>query len=282
VLHADRTLAARLEAFAAAEMRRFVATARALDPGSCAALLDVAGGAAVYLGPSSPVNGAFGLGFDGRVDVSHIDELERFFGERQARPLVAVCPLADATLVAHLGGRGWVVEAFENVLVRPFVASESFAGPSEGVVIREALTADEREAWVLAAASGFSDPLPPLREQLELGTIVAARPGARLFLDYMGGVVAGTGELSIGEGIAWLSADATLPRFRGCGVQQSLQRHRLRVGAEAGCELAVSEANPGSTSQRNQERAGFRVAYTRMDVVGAAPSGAAGVEGWSA
>jgi hypothetical protein len=33
--------------------------------------------------------------------------------------------------------------------------------------------------------------------------------------------------------------------------------------AAAGCELVVTQTDPGSTSQRNMERAGFRTAYTR-------------------
>ena len=37
--------------------------------------------------------------------------------------------------------------------------------------------------------------------------------------------------------------------------------------ARAGCDLAVTESAPGSASQRNMERLGFRIAYTRVDLV---------------
>jgi hypothetical protein len=33
---------------------------------------------------------------------------------------------------------------------------------------------------------------------------------------------------------------------------------------ESGCDLAMMGAQPGSASQRNGERQGFRIAYTRI------------------
>jgi hypothetical protein len=38
----------------------------------------------------------------------------------------------------------------------------------------------------------------------------------------------------------------------------------LRYAAEQGCDLAMMCAAPGSASQRNAERQGFRIAYTRI------------------
>jgi hypothetical protein len=38
----------------------------------------------------------------------------------------------------------------------------------------------------------------------------------------------------------------------------------MRYAADRGCDLAMMVAEAGSESQRNAERQGFRVAYTRM------------------
>jgi hypothetical protein len=38
----------------------------------------------------------------------------------------------------------------------------------------------------------------------------------------------------------------------------------MRYAAERGCDLAMMVAEAGSNSQRNAERKGFRVAYTRL------------------
>jgi GNAT superfamily N-acetyltransferase len=100
-----------------------------------------------------------------------------------------------------------------------------------------------------------------------LGTIVTHRPGTRLYTAFVDGVAAGAGELFVEADVAWLSADATLPAYRCRGVQTALQRHRIAVAADEGCRFVVSEATPGSASQRNMERLGLRVAYTRVDMV---------------
>jgi GNAT superfamily N-acetyltransferase len=55
-----------------------------------------------------------------------------------------------------------------------------------------------------------------------------------------------------------------LPEFRQRGVQSALIARRLHEAAKAGCEYAVVSTNPGSGSQRNMERRGFRVAYTKL------------------
>jgi hypothetical protein len=47
-------------------------------------------------------------------------------------------------------------------------------------------------------------------------------------------------------------------------VQTALLHARLARAAEAGCDLAVCLAQPGSTSQRNVVRQGFTVLYTRV------------------
>lgn len=267
MIHADRDLSARIESLAAAEMRRFVAAALSLDPACGAETLDVAGGVAAFVGPGSAVNQAFGLGFAGPVSLHDVIEVERFFDAREARPYVGLSPLAHPTAASCFAQRGWVIDAFENALVRTLGGGEALPSPAADVEVREVDDAEGRDTWAYVAATGFSHPLPPLASQLALGRIVAARSGARLLLAFVDGAVAGTGELYIEDGVAWLSGDATLPGYRRRGVQQALQAARLAMGVEAGCDLAVTESAPGSPSQRNMERIGFRVAYTRVDLV---------------
>lgn len=269
---ADLELARRLEALVADEMRRFVTTAETIGPGCGAAALDVAGGVAAFVTPGSPVNQAVGLGFGDPVTEDHIAQVERFFSERGAQPAMAVCPLAHPTLPEALATRGWVLESFENVLVRSLgdPVEPPVGRPGDPTVtVIEAEGEEERDIWAIVAATGFSAPLDPSREQLVLCALVAARPGTRLFLALVDGRPAGTGELFVQDGVAWLSADSTLPQFRGRGVQTALQAHRLAAGREAGCAIAVSEAAPGGSSQRNMQRHGFQIAYTRANLVAA-------------
>ena len=52
------------------------------------------------------------------------------------------------------------------------------------------------------------------------------------------------------------------------GVQMALLQARLNTAREAGCDIAITLTTPGSASQRNVERAGFSLAYTRAIVKG--------------
>jgi len=45
---------------------------------------------------------------------------------------------------------------------------------------------------------------------------------------------------------------------------------RLAAATTAGCDLATVQTTPGSGSQRNVERMGFRLAYTKPTLVRAA------------
>lgn len=263
---AGKTLASRIELRAAQELRWLAETAAALQPQANVATCEVAGGLAVYLGDGSPVNQVVGLGFAAPLEAAEAEAVEDFFGDRGQRPLAVVSPLADASVIERLGERGWVADGFENVLVRALPQGEPIES-IEGVEVRECVGDEERSLWAQIAAIAFSSPLEPLPQQISLARVAAARPGARLLLAFVDGRPAACGELSIVDSLAWLSADGTLPHFRRRGAQRALQCARLAMAADAGCTLAVSEALPGSASQRNMERIGFSVAYTRVDLV---------------
>lgn len=71
------------------------------------------------------------------------------------------------------------------------------------------------------------------------------------------------GVLSIHDNIALFGGAATVPELRRRGLQTALLHERMRYAFERGCDLAMMVAVPGSDSQRNAERKGFRIAYTR-------------------
>lgn len=273
-LFSDKALSTRLESFAAGEMRRFVATARVLDADSKAASLEVAGGVAIYLGPGSPVNQAIGLALAEKFTDADAEAIESFYTARGQRGSATLSPLADRSLFVKLGRRGWRVDGFVNVLFREIEPGERFArSPEIEVMIAED---DEAKAvWAEVSSVGFSAPLDPPPMQRALARLAAARSGSVLLLALVDGTPAGSAEMSIEGDVAWFSADSTLPLYRRRGAQQALQTERLQLAADAGCTLAVTEAQPGSASQRNMERAGFRVAYTRTELL-APPLGESG------
>lgn len=265
---ADHSLAIRIEALAALGMRRLAEAAATCYPDLAAAWAEVGGGVAGYLGTGSPVNGTAGFGMGGEVTTADVETLEHFFTDRGEQPLASVCPMAHPSVAHVFGARGWTIGAFENVLVRSLDSRVRLPEPDPHVDIHIAHTPDELELWALMVANGFSAPDDPTPAEMRLGRAAVARDDSVFLIGYVDGKPAGTGELQTEGGVGWLSADTTLPQFRGRGVQRSLQRVRLALAAAAGCDIAVSESLPGSGSQRNMERLGFRVAYTRVDAAG--------------
>jgi hypothetical protein len=69
--------------------------------------------------------------------------------------------------------------------------------------------------------------------------------------------------LSLNGDVALLAGASTIPASRKQGAQLALLHARLRFAAERGAQLAMMVALPGSGSQRNAERQGFRTCYTR-------------------
>ena len=266
VVFADAALAARLESISAAENERFATAAARMHPEDRPEAIWVAGGCAVFCNPGGPINQVTGLGFSGVVTAEDIDKIEAFYDAHGAPTRINVCPLADPSLVAELSRRCYVSDSFENMLVRELLNSDVLPEPDPAIDIR-IVEPDEYELWGRQVAHGFSSTRGPSDEELRLGRVVAHQDDIVRLLAWVDGEPAGTGEVVIREGVGWLSADTTLPRFRGRGIQTAMQRRRLLIAREAGCGLAVTESHPGSDSQRNMERHGFRIVYTRVDMV---------------
>ena len=74
--------------------------------------------------------------------------------------------------------------------------------------------------------------------------------------------------MKIRYGLATLFADSTATRYRRRGLQRDLISVRLKEAHARSCDLATASVSPGSISQRNYERAGFQVAYTKILLVG--------------
>jgi GNAT superfamily N-acetyltransferase len=69
--------------------------------------------------------------------------------------------------------------------------------------------------------------------------------------------------LSIHDNVALFGGSSTIPELRRRGLQSALLHERMRYAFDHGCDLAMMVTLPGSESQRNAERKGFQIAYTR-------------------
>jgi GNAT superfamily N-acetyltransferase len=259
-LHADLELARRLEAAEAAGAAAAAETLRSLDARAGAAALEVAGGVAAFLGVGSPLTHAMGVGVHGPVAGADVDAVEAFYRARRSGALFELSPLADFALFEELGRRGYRIVELATLLARRI--TEEPPGGAGGIVI-EAGSPERAALWARTLAQGFhgEDEDPGLRLA---GRVLAEQAGPGALLARVEGRVAGGGALAVHGDVGCFFADATLAEERGRGVQAALIAHRLGLAAAAGCRLAMATTAPGSVSQRNYERAGFRVVYTRV------------------
>jgi Acetyltransferase (GNAT) family len=237
-------------------------TMQQLTPEVGTAVLQVAGGYAVYCGANSPVTQAVGLGLNGPVTGEEFDRVEEFYFSRNEPVRAETCPLADASLFALYRERGYGVTEFSNVMVRAIERGERWPEP-EGVEIWKA-SRQEMDLWTLTVAQGFAENYPVTEEIIRIMKVFGLSRGMECYLASVDGKVAGGATLSLRGKIAGLFGASTLPDFRKRGVQTALLRTRLRRAAEEGCEIAMSLAQPGGHSQRNISRLGFRTLYTRV------------------
>jgi GNAT superfamily N-acetyltransferase len=256
-------LAKRLDSFEAQSDVLHATVQAQRYPETGAAWLPVAGGCAVTCGRPSVINRACGLGMSGPVTPADLDALEAFYRDRRVAGYVRVCPHADASLVHLLGERGYTLGAFMNVYARPLAELLAADGSAPEVEIRVATEAEARR-WFAAASFTGDWAQPDGVTFMVIRTVL--KPGTRLYLAWMEGQPVGGGALEIREGVAALIAAATLPAYRRLGIHSALMRTRLRIAAEAGCDVAVAHTRPGAMSQGNVLRNGFELLYTTVEM----------------
>lgn len=258
---ADLHLARRLERTEATANAAYVEARAALDPSLGAAWIDVAGTYAMFDGVGSPLTQTFGLGIFDETGEAELGRLEAFFETRGAAVAHEVSPYVAPGVLALLGARGYRPIEFSTVLVRP--AGAALEGPPPAVRVRR-IDAGEVALWSRVAAAGWSSESAELAEVVEgFGRVIGGARGAHCFLAYEGDEPIAAGSLFLGTDTALLAGASTVAAHRRRGGQRALLDARLRFAAAHGARLAMMVAAPGSGSQRNAERQGFRVAYTR-------------------
>jgi len=242
-------LARRLERAQAHQNERFNAASGGRS-------LPLGGGFAHFRGEAHPLNQALGL-VDPLTDAD-LQAVEAFLG---APTVLELSPAADPGLWALLARRGYRLQMFQQLWVR---ALEAVEDPSPSPHVRPA---EPREADIFnrVVAGGFSGQDDWRGLEPAFGTPLGL-PDAWGFLAFVGEEPAGGGMLGIVDGVALLSGDGVLPRFRGRGLQKALIRARLAFARARGCDVACAGTEPSTASQRSYEACGFRAAYPKVEM----------------
>jgi GNAT superfamily N-acetyltransferase len=260
----DLNLSRRLERAEGRANVGYVEARAAVSPEVGACWIEVAGAYAMFDGVESPLTQTFGLGMFETPSGADLERVEEFYRERGAPVYHEVSPLADPQTFTLLNGRGYQPFEFTGVLFRPLVPFACAARPRDSGVSVRVVGPDEHELWAQTAARGWGEFEGVGDFMLGLSRVSAARADGLSFLAELDGRPVATGGLSISEGVALLAGASTVPEARRRGAQLALLDARLAYAAEHGCDIAMMGAAPGSASQRNAERQGFRIAYTRI------------------
>jgi GNAT superfamily N-acetyltransferase len=262
MLFCDLALSRRLERAEGHACVEFAKARRRLFPASGAEWMECAGAYAVFDGIDSPITQTFCLGIFEELGAASLDAIERFFLDRGASVQHEVSPLAGVAALDLLCARQYRPIEISNVLYRPV---EEPAAQDRGNIRVRFTGPEEAQMWAAVSAEAWSHEHPEILDfVLEAGAISAAREQSPCFLAEFEGQPGAAAALWIHDGVALFAGAATIPRMRRRGLQAALLQERLRYAFEHGCDLAMMVAEAGSESQRNAERKGFRIAYTRM------------------
>lgn len=263
LIFADLSLARRLERAEAHSNAEFVEARAKLSPEVGAGWIEVAGAYAMFDGRDSPLTQTFGLGMFQPAAAAHLEKIEEFYKARSAPVFHEVSPLADSALFTLLNERGYHPFEFTSVMYRPIKRAVNNVGINDKIRVH-IIGESGRELWAQTAAQGWSE-FPELSQfMLALSEISVMRPSAYSFLAMLEVEPIAAGAISICEGVALLAGASTVPARRKLGAQRALLAARLNFAAQQGCDIAMMCALPGSASQRNAERQGFKIAYTRI------------------
>lgn len=260
IQHADIDLARRLERTEGAANAAFVSARAELDSSSGAAWTEIAGVYAMFDGAESPLTQTFGLGLFDEVGEAELVQLEQFFLTREAPVHHEATPFLPADLLALLAARGYRPIEFSTVLIR---STAGRTAGSSNLLLKE-VTESDGQLWARISGEGWSSESRELADFVEsFGLIITRADGVHCFLAEQNGKPIAAAAMTLSGSVALLAGASTIPAARRQGAQQALLDHRLRFAADRGADLAMVVTAPGSASQRNAERQGFRVAYTR-------------------
>lgn len=263
----DKAFARRLEACEEMPQVYYAREFRKSRPEVAAAEEEICGGHMVFAGLGSPIGRATGVGLDRPLTAEDLDRIEQFYREHKAPSQVDLTPMHEPQVFEICKERGYAIAELNNVLFRKLDPEEAFPTPPTHCEIRRSHAEESEVTGAIVESAFFPDGAPdafrgliaPLYQMENALAFVATIEGKS--------VACGTGLVIREHRVFAVCGAGTLAAYRGRGLQTALLRARLAAAVEAGCDYAVVVTQGGTTSQRNAERLGFRVAYSKVTVI---------------
>ncbi len=263
----DKALARRLESCEEMPQVQYARVFQKTRPDIGASEEEICGGHMVFAGLGSPIGRATGVGLDRPITVEDLDTIEGFYRKHKAPSQVDLTPLHGPEVFEMFKERGYSIAELNNVLFRKLERGEKFPDPPENCAIRRSFQEEAEATGAIVESAFFPDGAP--EQYRGLITPLYQMENALAFVATVEGkpVACGTGLVIPEHKIFALCGAGTLTQYRGRGLQTTLLRARMAAAIEAGCDYAAVVTQGGTISQRNAERLGFRVAYSKVTVI---------------
>lgn len=224
-------------------------------------ILEISGGAACFSGFDSFLSQVVGWGFTTKSKFlnSEIESIEGFYKSlNHPRVDIELCPFVGNSVTLFLSERGYSISELSAVSVLDLKSQNIEACLESPYLIKE-VHSDELEDWAQNIAIGFG--YPEAREQFS--HYIRAK-GVTTFAAYDNDNIIAGATVAMHGDVCDLGVTSTLPAYRGKGLQKNLLKARLNYAKQHGLELATVTTEPGTVSDLNIQKSGFRCAYTRI------------------
>jgi len=263
----DKALARRLESCEEMPQVLYARIYQKTRPDIGAAEEEICGGHMVFVGLGSPIGRATGAGLDRPFTAEDLDQVEQFYRAHNAPSQVDLTPLHEPAVFELFKERGYAIAELNNVLYRKLDSKQDIPALPTRCTIRRSHPEEAEVTGAIVESAFFPDgapeafrgliaPLYQMESALAFVATVDDQP-----------VACGTGIVISEHRVFALCGAGTLAPYRGRGWQTALLRARMAAAFQAGCEFAVVVTQGGTTSQRNAERLGFQVAYSKVTVI---------------
>lgn len=256
---------ARIERSWAEDHAAFVRSLVHLDPTWGGETFPLAGGQVALSGRGLYVNVAQACGISPDLSMDDVDRLEARCAAVRVVPAIELTVASSAETRALVARRGYRLTR-ETTALAFDLADRASGSDVRGFSMAPVEANEDLLRWQRAAAVGWGHDTPSRRRASDaFAAAVFATTGQTLFLGLdADGAVVGCASVQMRGDLATLGGMSTLPDHRRRGVQSALVQLRLDVAQNSGATLATSTTEPGSASERNLLRLGFRRSHVKQ------------------
>lgn len=262
-MFADKVLAKQIERLMVYNAKHYTSVSRKLYPKIQAACIEVEGGIVCYCGENDLMSKTIGIGLNGKITKETFELIETLYKKRHVNIIIDLCPLANAEVLYYLKSRNYYLNDYLNIMYLDLTKSNIDVVLPDDVIVEQT---DDIDLWHAVTVLGYAQQnLQASHHLSRYFNCYARMEHAKAFIAKLNGVTVGGSVIAIDDNhVGELNLSSTLLDFRGRGVQQALIAKRLSYAKSKGCKLVTASFTPGSLAQKNCERFGFKLAYTRI------------------